>query len=386
MGATATFLNIYASRCGATPQQIGLLTAVPALIALFISLPLGQWLRRFPAQPVTVWAAFASRILFVFYPFLPQFFPINQQFGAILVLAALIAIPSTVINISFYQFFMEAVPSDWRGTVVGARSAIGSIISLIITLLCGQILTRLAFPLGYQVVFGIGFAGAILTVYQLAHIHPIDPRLAGASLLEESTPAIPAPAPAHEKRFFPIIARQGRNYLRVIGLLFLFNLINSMAAPLIPNLLVHRLSLSDELISFGASTSTLVVLLISLLSARITRRTGNRRGTSIGFGLASSQTIALALAQSAGLYLVSAVLGGVAGGLINVAQYNYHLDNVPTSDRSSWLSMNVLLGSIALLSGALGGPLIAGVLGTPHALILFGGLELAVGLGILKWG
>ena len=80
------------------------------------------------------------------------------------------------------------------------------------------------------------------------------------------------------------------------------------------------------------------------------------------------------------------MIGGIAGGVLNVAQYNYHLENVPHTDRSNWLSVNVLLSSIALLTGALGGPLIAGLLGTPAALVLFGALELGVGLAILKWG
>ena len=386
VGSTGTFLTIYASRIGATSQQIGLLTAIPALIALLISLPLGQWLRRFPAKPATVWSAFSFRMIFALYPLLPQFLPVNRQYSAILLLICIITVPSTVLNISFTQFFMDAVPSEWRGAVIGGRGAIGAIVSLTATLLCGQILTHLRNPLNYQVVFALGFIGAIMTVYQMIHIHKVDPGPGEALLLDPSTVASGQPALAQKSRFFPRIEGQGRIYLRVIGLLFLLTLFSNAAAPLVPNLLVQRLKLSDEWISFGASTNTLVVLLVSLFIARITRRTGNRRATSASIGLHSTSNIILSLAQGPAFYLVSAVIAGVAGGVSNVAQNNYFIEHIPSTEKPGWISINVLLGSIGLLLGALGGPLMASGVGTPAAMILFGGLELGVGVVILKWG
>ena len=62
-------------------------------------------------------------------------------------------------GISFNQFFMEAVPAEWRGLVVGRRNAIMSIVSFAVTLICGQILTHVVFPTGYQIMFLIGFVG-----------------------------------------------------------------------------------------------------------------------------------------------------------------------------------------------------------------------------------
>ena len=378
MGATASFLTIYASRCGATSEQIGLLTALPALVALLLSLPFGRWLKRFPAQRATTWSAFASRVLFIGYAFLPWLLPITHQFEGILALSLIITIPAAVINISFTQFFMEAVPSEWRGSVVGTRNAIGSIVSFVVTILCGQILTHLPFPFNYQVVFVIGFFGGILTVYQIYHVRPVaDP----SPLM-----ALPPIQSSGSSRLLPRADLQGRKYTRVIGLLFLFNLTNNMFAPLIPNLLVNHLKLSDGLISVGTAASTLVVLIVSLFIARFTRRTGNRTATAYGAGLLAFQAIALAAAQNAFLYLVSAVIGGIATGVLNAAQYNYHLDNVPDMERSSWLSVNQVLGNAAILLGALIGPLVARSVGTPEALAAFGGLRLLVGFVLFKWG
>lgn len=388
MGGTASFLTIYATRCGATSVQIGLLTALPALLSLLLSLPAGRLLKRFPAQRATVWSAFSGRILFIIYAILPWVLPISRQFDAILVVAILSVIPNTIIGISFSQFIMEAVPSTWRGAVVGTRNALGSIISFGVTIISGQILSRLVFPLGYQVVFVIGFIGAIMTVYQLYHVHPVTdvPSVSGIYPMEPPAPVVISPPATSKTGFFPPVDGHGRTYLRIIGLLFLFNLTNNMIAPLIPNLLVRTLQLSDATISVGTSMSTLLVLIVSLFIARMTRRTGNRAATSLGAGLLAFQAIALALAHNSVLYLVSAVIGGIATGIINTAQYNYHLDNVPNTEPANWLAVNLLLGNAAVLLGALGGPEIAGLIHVPSALILFGGLRLAVGLAILKWG
>src|SRR5512145_952521 len=67
MGSSVAFLTIYAARCGATPEQIGLLTALPASVSLCLALPVGQWLKRFPAGVVTTWSAFAARSLLLVY-------------------------------------------------------------------------------------------------------------------------------------------------------------------------------------------------------------------------------------------------------------------------------------------------------------------------------
>lgn len=376
-GSTAAFLNIYASRCGATSEQIGLLTALPALLALVVSLPAGRWVRGVPARRVTMAGAFFSRILLAAYVFLPALLPLDRQYPAILLLVIAASIPMTFLMIGWNQFFMEAIPSEWRAMVMGARGAVGSVLALLVTLLCGQILTRMVFPSGYQVVFLIGFFGMIMTVLQMARIHPVETARAAP---------LPAAAPAPGRKFFPGLGGQGRAYLRVNGFIFLFSLASTMAVTLIPNLLVNRLKLTDDIISIGVAASTTVILLCSLLVPRFVRRAGARRVTSLGMGVTSLQTGLLALAGSAGLYLGSAVMGGAATGILNIGQYNYLLDNVPDTDRSVWLSMNVMLGNISVFIGALCGPWIARGLGAAPTLWIFAGLEVLIGLLILKWG
>jgi len=376
VGTTAAFLSIYAARSGATPYQIGLLTAIPAFISLLVSLPAGRVLRRFPARVSGAVAALIARSLFLGYALLPWLLPSSQQVMGVIVLSMVIAIPATFIGIIFNQFLMESVPSEWRGQVVGARTAVMSIVSFAATMLSGQILTYLPFPLGYQVVFGLGALGGVMTAYHIWNVHPVP---AG-----EGGDAAQPPASSTPTRL--ALGALERNYLKVIVLLFLFNLSNFMAAPLVPDILVHRLQLSDALISLGSGIANMLVFSISLFMARLSRRAGNRRLTALGGALLALHALTLAAAQNAPAYILAALVGGVAAGLLGTAQYNYHLDNLPAENRSTWLSWNMLLGNAAILLGALGGPALAQLSGTPAALVVLGGLRLAFGLLILRWG
>ncbi len=210
IGSTASFLSIYATRCGATPRQIGLLTAIPAVLSLLLSLPVGWLLKNIPTGRATVLSALAGRSLLLVYALLPWLLPPSMQVEGLFVMAILMTVPNTVIGISFGQFFVEAIPREWRGTVVGARNAIMAMITFPVTLLCGQILSRLPFPQGYQVVFFIGFLGAILTVFELRRVHPVaDPAL----------PPIP-PIQPRTRRLLPVVTPEARVYLKVIGILF----------------------------------------------------------------------------------------------------------------------------------------------------------------------
>ena len=382
IGATLAFLNIYAARVGATPEQIGLMAGLPSIVGMVLSLPVGRWLKWVSPTRATITFGFLARILLLFYPLLPWMFPRELQPAALLGLAVLTAIPTTVIGISFNQFFMDAVPLEWRGSIVGTRMAILAIMSFATTVVSGQILTRVPFPANYQIVFFIGFVGGIATIAALSRVKPV-------ACPPTAPPETPLPGAVRGERApgpRPGLGVEERRYLKVILLLFLFTTSSNIVNPLVPDLLVVTLRLSEAQISFGTAGSTMLVFLVSVFIARITRRAGNRPATAVGAMLLAFQAFALAAARDVSLYLVSMAAVGLSTGLLNSAQYNYHLENVPAAERSTWLSWNQILTNAAILLASVAGPVIARANGTPQALLLFGGLRFAVGLAILLWG
>jgi MFS family permease len=170
-GSTVAYLSIYATRLGASGFQISLLTAAPAVVNLLFSLPAGRWLERLPLVRVSFRSAALHRLGYLVLIPLPWLFPEQGQIRAIVFVTFLMSIPGTLMAISFNALLAEVVPPDWRAEVVGRRNALLAISMTGATLLCGQLLDNIAFPLNYQVVFGIGFVGAVASTYHLSRLH-----------------------------------------------------------------------------------------------------------------------------------------------------------------------------------------------------------------------
>ena len=391
-GSTVVFLTVYATRAGATSEQIGLLSAGPAIVALLTSIPLGLLARRFPAKRGVVIAAFLARTMLLAYVLIPGVVPAADRINALLAITLLMAFPNTLLGICFGPFFLSTVPREWRATVVGIRNALNSIISFFITLLCGQLLVHLVFPLGYQAVFFIGFIGAVLTIWTLASVKVFNPHPPAAPTTQAATAQPTPPAPSAPTKLpplralFPTRDPAGRHYMVVVGMLFAINAVTFMTAPLLPQFTVHQLRLNDAVISIGSAVSSMLVFAVSLFVIRLARRYGNRTLTAIGAVMLCFQMVVLAAAQDSTLYLASSLIGGSASGIMMAAQFNYHLENVPRLDQTVWISWNSLLGNGAALLGSIAGPALAALIGIPATLIAMGLLRLLIGLAIYFWG
>ena len=71
---------------------------------------------------------------------------------------------------------------------------------------------------------------------------------------------------------------------------------------------------------------------------------------------------------------------------MNSGQVNYILAKVPASDRTAYLTWFNLALNLALLTGSLLGPVIAGWTGLMVALLIVAAFRLIAGLALQKWG
>lgn len=377
MGTTSAFLAIFATRGGATREQLGLLGAIPALVSLLFSLPSGALTRVLGAHKASILGAALGRIPLLAYVVIPWALPPSQWVSGVLIAAGMLAIPQTLVGVSFGQFLIESIPSRHRGEVVAMRMAIMSVATFGFTLFSGRLLTGLSFPHGYQWVFLAGAIGASMTALHIWRTQPVpDP---------DQRP-LPAQLVTPPRRFLPQMDAAGRGYVRVMGLLFLFNFTNNMFVPVVPDLIVNRLRLNDGVISLGTALANVLVFSVSLFISHLIRRSGNQRATGAGAVVLALNALALAFAQDATLYFVSVVVGGIGSGILSTAQYNYNLDNVPAAERSNWLGINMFAGNAAVLLGSLAGPLLAGLSGQRGTFLIFAALRLLIGLVIIRWG
>jgi MFS family permease len=297
--------------------------------------------------------------------------------------------------VGFNSLFAEVVPVEWRGHVVGIRNAILSIVATVFTLISGVLLERVAFPLGYQIVFGLGFIGAAFSSY---HLYVIAKNVSAKSAdLGTSASKQPRQRFQNGRRISLEITQLYRwgvkslrldvmkgPFARIMGLLFFWHLVQFLTIPTVTPYIVNELGMSDQLIGLAAGLFNMAMFTGSLLLSKATNRFGNKKLTGAGFAVLSAFPILTALGVWP--YIAANVIGGLAWAMAGGALYNYLFDNMPIDDRPAYLAWYTLVSNAAILIGSLAGPSVAGLIGFTTALVVFGIARLVAGLAILRWG
>ena len=392
-GSVLAFLTIYAARLGANTTQIGLINAMPAIISLTLALPAGGWLEHRSIDKSVFWSAIGQRIFYLLIVPLPWLFNNDTQIWVLIIFTFLMSIPGAIIAVGFNALFASAVPMRYRGVVAGRRNAVNAIVTVITSLICGQILTLLPFPVGYQVVFAIGFFGGLMSAIHLWFVHPVPEQ----SEVISEVPIITATIPTKKhhwkiEEFFETIRH--RLYLEALkgpfgkslALLTIFHLIHFLSIPIFPVFMVNTLGLTDQIISKGTALFYMTMFLGSTQISRGFGRLGNKKLTGIGICLLGLYPFLLSFAQGPFLFYAASFFGGFAWAMVNVGMINYLLEKVPVTNRTGYLAWFVIGSNAAILIGSMLGPVIGNMIGLTVALLIFGILRTFAGLVILKWG
>lgn len=155
------------SRLDASSLQIGFLTATPALVNLIFTFPASNFARGKSTHLFIRWAAFITRMFYALLIPLPILLAPQPQIWTILAITLLMNVSGTMAAVMGNAFFAETVPVEWRVQVVGTRNALLALTSMATAFIVGQILKALPFETGYQVVFAIGWAGAMMSMLHL---------------------------------------------------------------------------------------------------------------------------------------------------------------------------------------------------------------------------
>jgi MFS family permease len=384
-GTAINFVNVYATRLGASGLQIGLLTATSAVVSLFLAIPAGHWISKRKTGQAVFWSSIAFRIGYFLWIPLPWLFDAQGQIWALISLTFLMAIPLTPLGVGFNALFAEAVPGRFRASVAGTRNITFAIAYMLTSLISGYLLKAMPFPGGYQIVFAIGAIGAAMSSYHIYRIRPVK---------DDTAPLPPPPSPdpesqAESPRSIATTLRLDiwkTHFKNVLLALFIFHLVHYLSNPIYPLFNVRVLNLNDSHLGNGMALYYLSVLLASTQLGRLVNRFGHKKVTGLGMAGMSTYPIMLAFAQNALHYYALSFIGGFLFALVNGAYINYMLEHIPSHDRPSHLAWYTIMFNFAVLASSIAGPLIADGMGLAPALILFGVLRVVAGAILLKWG
>jgi hypothetical protein len=314
-------------------------------------------------------------------------------------------IPSIANTVGFFNLFAEAVPMEWRGYIAGVRNAIFSIVTIIVSLLCGEILVRVPFPVGYQIVFALGVLGAAMSSYHLwwlRHItsKPIESLSITDTSLQRDEAELFSTKQAGIKptRKFLQFSGLAKNlslgrldiikgpFGKVVLLLFGFHLAQYLGIPIFPLYTVNQVHFSDQVLSIGIGVFNTMVFIGSIQLARLTPRLGNRRILGFGILILSFYPVMMTVTTNAWIYVITSIIGGTGWSLVNGALYNYLLEKVPEGPRPAYLAWYNVGLNAAILIGSLTGPVLAHQFGFIAALLICAAGRFLSGAAILRWG
>ena len=385
-GSSVNFLSVYATRLGATGLQIGLLSSMAAAVSLMLAIPAGNWLESQDINKAVFRASVWYRLGYLFWVPLPWLFNEQTQIWALVALALLMAIPLTTLSVGFNALFAASVPVNWRAHVAGVRNFSFAIAYMLSSLGSGYLLELLPFPIGYQIIFGIGFIGAAMSSLHLYFIKPIQTT---ASILP------PRPQPAPIKRAlsprqqlqtrlrFDIWKTPFRNTLLAF---LVFHLAQYMAHPLFPLFQVRQLHLTDDQIGLGTALFYLTVFLGSTRLSDVVKNFGHHKVAALSVAGLCFYPLLLALSDSPADFYWTSIIGGMNYALLIGSYANYLLEEIPIEDRPAHLAWYNVILNTAILVGSLTGPLLSRAVGLAAALIIISVLRLCSGVSILKWG
>jgi len=401
-GSSQAFLGVYVARLGATPFQMGLLNAGPALIGLLFTLPAGVWLRRRPVGRAVFWTAALSRASFLLWAVLPGLFPAPVQVWSYLGLVLLMTVPGTVLAIAFNAMYAAAVPPAHRGKVAGMRNAIIALVFVVTSIVSGWILNAFPQALGYQIVFALGFIGAALSTYHLWQLRsvtnasipepekirgtigdyarPGDVRMTGMNLRTN----VGLRVFARGANLLRVEVLRG-SYGRILTALFAFHFAQFMPVPVFPLFWVEGAGFSDWEIGLGTAAFHAAVFLGSLYFMRFIARRSYRDWSGLGAILLASYPLLTAFSYTLPMLTLTSVLGGLAWAIIASTLGNYLLEQAPEHERPAYLAWYNLALNAAVLTGSLTGSLLAEWVGLVPTLLLTALLRGLSGLALWRW-
>ena len=108
--STISFLGVYMARLGATTAQVGLLSALPAVMNLLLTLPVGIWVQRFPVMRITPRLTALTRAFYLLFIPLPWLFKDSTQIWVIIAIVLLMNISGTAWAVLINAFIGEVIP------------------------------------------------------------------------------------------------------------------------------------------------------------------------------------------------------------------------------------------------------------------------------------
>ena len=371
LASAATFIAAFALRLGATNSEIGLLTSIPALMAVLVSLPAGRFLnKKSRRKPWILGSLVLYRSVFLIIALLPLFHMPDKTL-AVVVIGLIVTFSSLahVFNVGFIPMLSDVVPEGKRAGVFSARNIIYNISLSICGFLFGLWLEKRIFPANYQILYAFGFVTSLLSFYYLLKVQVPDSVVKPAS--QRSTMKRNLRQAWSELRQ---VMSNNSDFIRITGDTLLHGIGVWMVGPLYILHYMRDLGANEGWLGLNGTISTTATILGFAFWRWLMVRWGEpvtlkRAILWIGF-----YPLVVGLLPSLPLILVATAINGLIVPGVNLSHFTTLLKVTPEENRPGYTAAYITIANV----GAFLCPL-AGVALANH----FGIAPTMIGCGIL---
>jgi hypothetical protein len=361
-GAASPFLPVFLTRLAATPFQISLLTAMPAITGLILSIPVGNFLQS--RRQIVPWFSAARLMVVLCYALtgIAAFLlPREQVTIAVLAIWAMATLPQTVVAIGFSVVMNAVAGPTGRYELMTRRWSILGFTTAISVIGAGQILDHLGFPFNYQLVFMALSLGGLISYYFSSHIKLPDAEVQLASKGK----------PIFEKiKEYAGMVRREKAFVSFTAKRFIFLTGTALAAPIFPLYYVRQIHATDAWIAVISTAQSAVLIFGYFFWSRQSRRKGNRTvliWTTLGLSL---HPLLVALTGQVWLIAVFAGLSGIFQAGLDLVFFDELMQTFPAEYSATFVSIAQGLQYMSSILAPLIGSYLAGQIGLSGALII----------------
>jgi MFS family permease len=366
-----TYQTLYVLALGATNAQIGLMSALSNLGATLLLMPgamLADRARR--RKPVVLWAGGGfARLMVISLAVLPFFFIGPAAIYIAIALNVLMAGANYLAYSAWVSMTADIVPLSWRGRYFGTRNIVIGVITILMTLLAGQLITRMGSIAGYQVAFGVAFLIGMASTYSYAQIK--EPEKSTTSQASQAYSLSSLLASLRTDKSFLIFC--------LYGMFWNFSL--NIAGPFFNVYLVKTVNATAFMVGFLSIVSSISGLPAQRLFGQLNDRWGSRKVILWTGSIIPVVPMAWYFVQAAWHVIPINIVSGFLWAGYNLASFNLLLSIAPQEQRARYSAMFMISVTISSALGASVGGIIANQWGIPLVFI-FSGIGRAVAAGI----
>jgi MFS family permease len=380
LGSVAVFNAAFAIRLGADNFQVGLLSSIPALMAVLVSIPAGNFLqRRSRRAPWVFGSLLAHRAGYLLVALAPLMGFLGIEPGLlVVVILVMISAPAHFFNVGWIPLLADVVPESRRAAVFTARNIVNQATVSVMVFLFGLWLNQIVFPINYQTLYLLGFVSSMLSMYYLYKM-----------VVPDSPAEKPATLPKIRTfREWLVVSREALTgqpaFMRITVNTLLHGFGVWMAGPLYALYFVRTLEASDAWLGLNGTIASVGTIAGYSLWRWILARWGEPTTLKRTIVLVGVYPILVGLTPSLPVILLYGALNGLIVPGTNLSHFNTLLKVTPADARPRYTAIYITIMNL----GATVSPLISVALATVFGLevmLVASGLISVIGSTSFWW-